>query len=154
MKEKSVPIAKVYEALSAVGDGRVRMREPGKAVVTSSDSAKTYETEWSDDGRVWRSNDNASYWQGYAGYPIIAVLIKLGRLKADPNICAALSGINWKQLNKRKKGDYAAAIAEVLKGLSVEGISADAVEQEAERIHQALVGLGIQTRRSLKSPPK
>jgi len=39
---KMPPIAKVYEALSALEDGRVRILEPGRAEVVSSSGDKIY----------------------------------------------------------------------------------------------------------------
>ena len=72
---KLPPRAKVFEAFTAVADGRVRLTGPGSATVTSSGGDKTYDVEWSDDGRMVTANDNASYWQGYLGYPILAVLL-------------------------------------------------------------------------------
>ena len=76
---KSPPKAKVYEALSAVADGRVTLMGGEKAEVVSSDGTKTYHVEWSPDSNQITSNDNASYWQGYLGYPIIAVLDGFGK---------------------------------------------------------------------------
>ena len=72
---KQPPRAKVFEAFTAVADGRVRFTGPGSATVTSSRGDKTYDVTWTDDGRTVAANDNASYWQGYAGYPILAVLV-------------------------------------------------------------------------------
>jgi len=43
------------------------------ASVDSSDNTKRYTVTW--DGSVYTSNDNASIWQEYAGYPMIAVLM-------------------------------------------------------------------------------
>ncbi len=77
---KIPPLIKAYEALGAIGDGRVRIEDDRRATVTSSDGSKTYEVETSADGREIASNDNASYWQGYVGYPAIAVLIARGLL--------------------------------------------------------------------------
>ena len=74
LKWKMPPIVKVYEALGAIGDGRVRIEDSRRAFVTSSDAGKTYEVESSADPPEIASNDNASYWQGYLGYPAIAVL--------------------------------------------------------------------------------
>ena len=74
---KLPPIAKVYEALSAVADGRVRITGDTAAQVTSSTRDKTYTVHWSPDLAHITANDNASHWQGYTGYPIIAVLFVL-----------------------------------------------------------------------------
>ncbi len=43
------PKAKIYEALSAVGDHRVKIKEDDTAEVVSSDGSKTYLVEWSPD---------------------------------------------------------------------------------------------------------
>ena len=112
-KWKLPPIVKVYEALGAIGDGRVRIEDSRRAFVTSSDAAKTYEVETSADGREIASNDNASYWQGYLGYPAIAVLLARGMYRAPANVTDALAGIPWKELNRKFKNDYAKTIAEV-----------------------------------------
>ena len=73
------PPIKVYEAIGAIGDGRVRAIDnsdpPRVWEVVSSDGAKKYRVEISADGREISSNDNASYWQGYLGYPAVAVLL-------------------------------------------------------------------------------
>ena len=68
---KIPPLIKAYEALGAIGDGRVRIEGERRATVTSSDGSKTYEVETSADGHEIASNDNASYWQGYVRYPAI-----------------------------------------------------------------------------------
>ena len=97
------PIAKVYEALSAVADGRVTLTGATSAQVTSSARDKTYTVKWSPDFRHITSNDNASRWQGYTGYPIIAVLLVLKRLDYRPEAAAALAGVPWNELNKQYK---------------------------------------------------
>ena len=83
---KLPPRAKVFEAFSAVADGRVRLTGPGSATVTSSGGDKTYDVEWSEDGRTIAANDNASYWQGYLGYPALAVLLERGELRAGEDV--------------------------------------------------------------------
>ncbi len=60
MMKKFPPIEKILEAYTAIADGHVKL-ENDQALVTSS-------------------NDNASYWQGYLGYPGIAVLMLQGKL--------------------------------------------------------------------------
>ena len=73
--EKMPPVEKIYEAWSAVADGRVTIDDAArKATVVSSDRTREYTVSWSDDGSVYNSNDNATYWRGYAGYPVIAVM--------------------------------------------------------------------------------
>ncbi len=112
---KMPPKAKVYEALSAVADGRVEILGPLEAQVTSSGGDKTYKVRWSEDGRAITSSDPASLFQGYIGYPIIAVLLATGRLTFDLELAAVLAGVPWKTLNDRHKRDYDAAVDEVLR---------------------------------------
>src|SRR5260370_41009000 len=98
---KMPPPAKIYEAIGALSDGRVRLEDERHASVLSSDRSKTYRVELSADGREISSNDNASYWQGYLGYPAIAVMLMRGLYSVRPDVSRALSEIPWKELNRR-----------------------------------------------------
>jgi hypothetical protein len=131
---KLPPLIKVYEALGAIGDGRVRIVDERRATVTSSDGSKIYEVETSADGREIASNDNASYWQGYVGYPAIAVLIARGLYRPPANVTDALAGVPWKELNRKYKNDWAKTIAEVEKELEQAGHDPDAARSEAEAV--------------------
>jgi hypothetical protein len=136
---KMPPVVKVYEALGAIGDGRVRIEDGRRAIVTSSDGAKNYEVETSQDGREIASNDNASYWQGYLGYPAIAVLLERGFYRPPANVCDALAGIPWKELNRKFKNDYTKTIAEVERQLEQSGHDPDAVRSEADAVLDFLI---------------
>ncbi len=136
---KMPPLVKVYEAIGALGDGRVRITDQTRALVTSSEGNKTYEVEMSDGGRQIASNDSASYWQGYLGYPAIAVLILRGLIAAPPaNVSDALAGIPWKEINRRFRNDYAQTIAAVEQTAEQSGHDPDAIAAEADRILEAL----------------
>lgn len=139
---KMPPLIKVYEALGALGDGRVRERGAGAAEVVSSDRSKTYMVEVSADGREISSNDNASYWQGYLGYPGVAVLLARGLLKARGDTARALAGIPWKEINRRLKNDYERTTAEVARIVAERGGDFDKIRAEAESILAALRELG------------
>jgi hypothetical protein len=106
--------------------------------VVSSAGDKTYTVRWSPDLTQITANDNASHWQGYTGYPIIAVLLVLKKLDYDPVIARALAGVPWNALNAQYKRDYDAAIAHVLDGIAAVGGQPDAVGREAERIFDQL----------------
>jgi hypothetical protein len=153
---KMPPIVKVYEALGAVGDGRVRIEDERRAIVTSSDGTKNYEVETSDDGREIASNDNASYWQGYLGYPAIAVLLARGFYRPPANVSDALAGIAWAELNRRFKNDYEKTIAEVESQLEQSGHDPDAVRSEADSVLAFIRKLrpvrGKRTRPALAKP--
>lgn len=148
--EKTGPIEKVYEAYSAIADERVTLTgDRNEAKVTSSNGTKTYTVTWADN--AYTSNDNASYWQGYAGYPIIAVLMLQGRLTLDREAAALFAGVDWTELNKRHKRDYAAAVAEVV---AERGYDAAKMETAASRVQEELRRLDITVKRGRLRPPK
>ncbi len=138
------PKAKVYEALSAVADGRVTLGQECKAKVVSSSLDKSYDVSWSDDKRAFFSNDNASFWQGYLGYPIIAVLLSLKVIPFDESIAKALAGIPWKKLNTKFKRDYEKAVDHVLSNLQTASVAREDIEQEVQRIHEAIKCLELE----------
>lgn len=146
------PVAKVYEALSAVADGRVTLTGETSANVLSSERDKTYTVKWSADGPGITSNDNATRWQGYIGYPIIAALMQAGRIPFSRAAADALAGVPWHALNKQYKRDYDAAVAQVLKEVEGAGGDAEAIRREAERIYEALAALGLE--RPAPKPPR
>ncbi|MDF7665197.1 hypothetical protein [Bifidobacterium sp. ESL0745] len=131
---KPTPIAKIYEALSAVADGRVQLCGPeSKAIVTSSAHMKRYTVMISDG--LYSSNDNATYWQHYAGYPIIAVLVEQGRVSLPPNsqpLLEHFKNINWKRLNTDNKNHYDQAVSQFL---STTG-HADEIEKLVQNIYE------------------
>lgn len=121
---KLPPIEKVHEALSAAIDGRVELTGSGSALVTSSDRSKKYNVTWDSTGTSFGSNDNASFFQGYIGYPIIAVLLALGRLPLDARFDDVFRDVPWKALNKAHKNKY---------NLAVDALLAERVTDPAHR---------------------
>ena len=139
---KMPPLAKVYEALGAIGDGRVRIEDAHRASVTSSDGEKVYTVESSADGAEISSNDNASFWQGYLGYPAIAILIARGLIDADRNAFRALAGVPWKELNTRYRHDYDRTLDEVMRGADARGYDVDAIRAAAAAVLEAVRSIG------------
>lgn len=147
------PKAKIYEALSAMADGRVELIDDFRAKVSSSSGDKSYTVEWSADLTKFSSNDNASYWQGYLGYPIIAVLIALDRLTVSNEILLHLAGIPWKVLNQRHKNDYESAVASALGDLRKKGVDVEMIVREADRLYEEVIALGLEQLARKRSPP-
>lgn len=117
---KLPPKEKIPEAYSAIVDGRVQLdagatKDAGAASVLSSDRSKRYELYWR--GDLFYSNDNASYWQAYPGYPVLAILMHFGRLPYDASAAAHFRAINWHELNEHFKRDYERALDELLSTL-------------------------------------
>lgn len=148
---KLPPIEKIYEAFSAIADNRVTMEENGAKIV-SSNYEKEYRVTWDDN--VYTSNDNASYWQGYAGYPMIAVLMLQGKLSLNCHIADYFKGINWTELNAKYKGKYAKAVAEIISDLKTNGTDCDLITIEVNKVYKEISKLDISTKRSKIRPPK
>jgi len=142
---KLPPIEKIPEAYSAIADNRIVMSDTS-ASVDSSDNAKRYTVTWEDN--IYTSNDNASIWQGYAGYPMIAVLMLQGKLPLDRVIASYFKGINWKALNTKHKNKYDKAVAEILDSLKEKGIDTDAIHVEINKVYDSIRTLEISTKRS------
>lgn len=150
--EKLPPLEKVHEAWSALADGRVSVcPDERRAAVASSDGRKEYTVTWDADGRVYSSNDNATYWQGYAGYPVLAVLMEQGRLPLDRAAAEAFAGVNWTALNEHFKRDYAAAVAHVV---AERGLDAAQLDVSAHAVMDALASLDLAVKRGSVRPSK
>ncbi len=141
---KMPPKAKIYEALSAVADGRVDLKGPNMAEVTSSTGERTYTVRWSDDMKRFSSNDNASHWQGYTGYPIIAVLLVLGKIDYERETAELLAGVPWKRLNDRFKRDYAKAVDHALQEVESRRGGRTAIVRQVEAIFRQLAALRLE----------
>jgi len=148
------PKAKIYEALSALGDGRVTIITNTSAQVVSSAGNKTYDIEWSEDGSKITSNDNASYWQGYLGYPIVAVLMARSVISFDHAVAKQLAGIPWKDVNTKFRNNYDKAVQQVLGDVELRGGSPEAVIKEVDLIYAQLEGMGLGRMARRKLPPK
>ena len=143
MADKLGPKEKIYEAYSALADGRVKPEED-KASVSSSDGKKTYTIRWKDN--VYVSDDNATYWQGYPGYPVIAVMMLKGELPYDKKISELFKDVNWHELNNKYKRDYAKAVKEVIDELK---LNEDEINKEVEKVYEQLKEADIIIRRKL-----
>jgi len=151
---KKPPKAKIYEALGAIGDKRVTLLENRTAQVVSSSGDKTYTVEWSEDEKAITSNDNASFWQGYLGYPILAVLMLKNKIVFDPRIASILKGIHWKKINKQFNNKYDAAIEHILSSLEMNGVNKEEIIIEINKIDSQLIELELNRMPSHNKPPK
>lgn len=130
--KKQPPLAKLYEAYSAIADERILMKET-EAYVTSSDYSKTYTVRFNNN--VYSSNDSATIWQHYPGYPILAVWMKQGLLPYAEELLPKFKGINWKALNKKYRNCYEDAIEAFLKDIDQQG---ENISQLQDILHQML----------------
>lgn len=148
--KKLPPIEKIYEAYSAIADNRVVLMEEW-ASVFSSNRTKEYTVIWKEG--IYTSNDNASYWQGYAGYPMIAVFMLQEKLFLNLDVANYFKGINWTELNLKYKAKYATAVAEIMESLLEKGADYDEITSEVKRVYSQLEMLDIVCKRSSIRPP-
>ena len=139
------PIEKVYEAWTALADGRVAMHG-GYATVASSDGAKEYTVRFS--GDQYTSDDNATFWQGYPGYPVIAVLMLQDKIPYDKEEARLWKDINWTELNKKYKNKYAEAVRQIAEE---KGINQKKAAESAQLVMEALSSLPIEIKRKIKT---
>jgi len=141
------PKIKIYEALSAVADGRVTLTGPTSATVRSSTGERLYHVAWSEDMRSITSDDPASQWQGYLGYPIIAVLLQLGKIPYDQRRAKLLAGIPWRAINTRFRRNYEQALNYVLEQIQARGGRKEELIAEVEQIFAHLEQLKLERSR-------
>ena len=141
--KKLPPIEKVYEAWTAIVDGRVTLSNDA-ATVESSDGTKAYTIRFA--GDTYSSDDNATYWRGYPGYPVVAVLMLQSKLPFDREEAEKWKDVNWKEVNTRYRNKYAEAVKEVAEERHIDMASA---EKAAERVMKALEELPIVIKRKI-----
>jgi len=144
MMWKSPPKAKVYEAISAVLDGRVEIFPDSKAKVTSSGLDKSYAVKWIEGTAEITSSDPASRFQGYIGYPIIAVLLATNRIPFDRELAQPLKGVQWKTINDKFKRDYGAAVDYVLVEAGVDAQARERLDRMVDEVYQNLIAMDLQ----------
>jgi len=137
MKWKMPPVVKIYEALGALGDGRISV-DGYRGEVMSSKRNKTYSVRFDADKNAIMANDNGSFWQGYVGYPAISFLMKIGKIEFDNVVANSLKGIAWNDVNKKFQRDYEKTIEYCLQVAEKNGVKANKVRTEVDRIYGKL----------------
>lgn len=148
---KQPPVEKIPEAMSAIADGRITMSGE-KAQITSSSYSKRYTVLF--DGDTYASNDSATYWQGYPGYPVIAVLMLQGRLPFRQETAVLFKGINWTALNEKHKRNYEKALSEIYDSIALQGAGIDTIKAEVSEIYNKLAELPLTIKRNNAKPEK
>lgn len=148
MMKKFPPIEKILEAYTAIADNHVKL-ENDQALVTSSNETKTYTVTFH--YNTYTSNDNASYWQGYLGYPGIVVLMLQGKLPYDKELAQQFAGVDWNKINQEYKRNYAQAADTVM---TAKGIGKKKAETELHHVYDTLKQLPINVKRGSLRPPK
>lgn len=153
MKWKLPPVIKLYEAIGAVGDGRVEITGD-RGSVLSSNGDKRYEVAFDSSRNAITANDNGSHWRGYLGYPAIAFLMSKGIITCDKKWEAALRYFSWKELNVRFKNDYQRTQDYVRHELAGRGYDLEEFDAELEKIMKQIGELGLERLPSRLKPPE
>lgn len=150
---KLPPPEKILEAWSAIGAKRIKLLSPqdaqsGEAELVSSDGSKCYKLAWN--GGRYSSTDNATVWQGYPGYPVLALLMLRGLLPLPEDLTLLLAPVNWNILNKKAKNNYTLAAREAFKNLNLNAETIHRIDQSMKETYALLQDLDISVSRFRK----
>lgn len=144
MRWKTPPTIKIYEALGALGDGRVEMNEDKtSAKVSSSSRNKYYDVSYDPEKHAITSNDNGSYWEKYLGYPSICLLMARGDIHYEAQWEKALKGFAWKDLNTTHKNDYEKVIDVIREEVAIRGYSLQDFDAMLKSVHEQIKDLQL-----------
>ena len=146
------PRIKLYEALGAVADERVKANA-GTGRVRSSSGQKSYDVTYDPSTGAINSNDNASYWVGYIGYPAVAYLLAAGVVPWDREVAQWLKGVHWKDLNTRFRNDYSKTETYVRDSVTKAGGDLRRLDKQLDEISGALAALRLMKTHSGRKPP-
>lgn len=152
MMWKEPPVIKVYEALGSLGDGRVKANG-NTATVLSSSGNKFYTVTFDPEANAITANDNASFFQGYLGYPMIAFLLQNGSLAHDKRWEEALRGFAWKDINVQFKNNWDKTAEYIRDKLVTRGYSLEEFDRELDNIMAQIKKLKLERLKPGAKPP-
>ncbi len=139
---KVPPRVKVLEALGAIADGRIKIVNEHKALVTSSEGDKLYRVYYYPNLNAANSTDNGTRFRKYVGYPIIALLMVEGVLPFNKEFSEALKGIDWKRINSKFK-DYSKTEEYVFSIVKSKGVDPKQLESFVVGVLDKIKKLGL-----------
>lgn len=130
----------VYEAFTAIADGRVEKSGEGKYKCFSSSGNKFYSLTLVNDSEFcsFMSNDNMAYYRKEFSYPMLAVLILEKIISVDTQVLNHFKNVFWKEINTKNKNDYMKSVNEVLVGLESKGIDVEKIKNEVSEIYNKI----------------
>jgi hypothetical protein len=150
---KKPHIARIYEALTVIADGRIEINgNQGKCYSITND--KVYDIQYNPMNGSIMSNDNAAFYTNSLSYPMIAYLMLIGKIPYQEKLLEIFKDVCWKEVNIHFKNDYDKSIKFVLGGLKKEGRDTDFIRNEVKRIYDFICSLQIKTLGELQRPIK
>ena len=141
MDRKLPPLEKIAEAYSVIADNRIEQIDENTYIITSSNREKTYKVVFQNNR--YRSNDSATKFQRYAGYPILAVLMYKSELPVNNEYIGYFSNIDWNAINKKYKRDYAEALDAALAEKNISAPILDKIKAEIKSCYDIFLKLDI-----------
>ncbi len=155
---KAPPDIKIYEALGALADERLfDIQEDGDVITAklySSSKNKWYDIQYQASENKIMTNDNGSYWKWYLGYPAIALLLHLEKIKVDMHIAQFLKAIMRKDINQKNNNDFEKTLEEVHGMVQARWWDVAILKQAIQMIQEQLSNLKLQHLGKKVLPPK
>jgi hypothetical protein len=103
----------IYEALTAIADGRVEVFE-SSAKIFSSSRNKFYTLHFDLNEMSFMSDDNMAYYKDEVSYPMLCVLLYKDIVSYDKESLKYFVNFPWKDVNQKNKNDYMKSVEEFL----------------------------------------
>lgn len=147
-------ISKVYEALTAIADKRYDLVSNTELKLYSSSRGKYYTVTYDPKTNQIMSNDNTAYYTQSISYPMLTLLMLIGKISYDPTLLTPLKNIIWKDIMTKHKNDYDAGINEIHSLLESKGNNLNDFKTKIELIYQEACKLKLSPLGKRKLPPK
>ncbi len=163
------PKHKIYEALGAVADNRIQIitnpeiqpelfeEKINYDIITahqySSTRNKYYTITYNPKTDEIMTNDNATWYVGYLGYPALALLLYLDAIVYDKSILQYFADISFKDINQKYNNDFIKAKVEIDQLLGSRGLNLAYFENVCDVIYEQLVLLKLKPLGPKIKPP-
>lgn len=150
---KKPHISVIYEALTAIADGRMEIRgNRGQCFSLTSD--KFYDIVFDPVVGSIMSNDNTSYYKQSFSYPMVAYLMLAGEVPYEEKLLEYLKDVCWEDINKHFKNDYDKSLKAVWGELKSEGTDVNFVRSETQKIYDFVCAMQLKTLGEIQRPVK
>ena len=148
---KKPHISRVYEALTALADGRIELVGNGARCFSKS-GEKVFDIKYDPNIGSIMSNDNVAYFAHSISYPMIGYLLLSGRVQFDRKLLELLPNIYWEDIFQKYKNDYDKSLKFVMIELKNNGDDVDYISGEVRKVYDIICGMKIKTFGELQKP--
>jgi hypothetical protein len=164
------PKIKIYEALGAVADNRLKIvsnseiqaglfeDQGGQEIIVarqySSSRNKYYTITYNPNTNQIMTNDNATWYVGYLGYPALSLLLHLQVITYDLSILQYFIDIPFKDINQKYNNDFTKAQTEINQLLISRGCNTDQMTTSLDNIYDKLSKMKLKPLGTKVQPPQ